>query len=131
MQQPDPFASLAGLLPPWTPFVSRQRPAFGGPLPPGGMQQPDPFASLAGLLPPWTPCLYSLRAVPEGLVMNGPLLRAPVLWLTEQPWFRRLAAEGSLGRRVALRFVAGEMLEDALGVARVLDRRGVATMLDH
>jgi proline dehydrogenase len=95
------------------------------------MQQPDPLASLAGLLPPWTPCLYSLRAVPEGVVMNGPLLRAPVLWLTEQPWFRRLAAEGSLGRRVALRFVAGEMLEDALGVARVLDRRGIATMLDH
>jgi proline dehydrogenase len=54
-----------------------------------------------------------------------------VLWLTERPWFRRLATEGSLGRRVALRFVAGETLDDALGVARALDRRGIATMLDH
>ena len=75
--------------------------------------------------------LYSLRVRPEDVVVNGPLLRAPVLWLTERPWFRRLATEGSLGRRVALRFVAGETLDDALGVARALDRRGIATMLDH
>ena len=63
--------------------------------------------------------------------VNGPLLRAPVLWLTERPWFRRLAAEGSLGRRVALRFVAGESLDDAMGSARALDQRRIATMLDH
>ena len=63
--------------------------------------------------------------------MNGPILRAPVLWLTERRWFRRLAAEHSLGRRVALRFVAGETLDDALDAARALDRRRVASMLDH
>jgi proline dehydrogenase len=54
-----------------------------------------------------------------------------VLWLTERPWFRRLAEEGSLGRRVALRFVAGETLEDALGAARRLNARGIASMLDY
>jgi proline dehydrogenase len=63
--------------------------------------------------------------------MNGPALRAPVLWLTERRWFRRLAAEHALGRRVALRFVAGETLDDALGVARSLGRRRIASMLDH
>jgi len=63
--------------------------------------------------------------------VNGPVLRAPVLWLTERPWFRRVATEGSLGRRVARRFVAGETLQDALEAARSLDSRGIATMLDH
>ncbi|MDP9343058.1 MAG: proline dehydrogenase family protein [Actinomycetota bacterium] len=63
--------------------------------------------------------------------MNGPLLRAPVLWLAGQRWFRWLAAERGIGRRVAMRFVAGEDLEDAFRAARALNRRGVATMLDH
>lgn len=63
--------------------------------------------------------------------MNGPVLRAPVLWLTERRWFRRLAEEGSLGRRVAMRFVAGESLEDGLEAARRLNGRAVATMLDY
>jgi proline dehydrogenase len=63
--------------------------------------------------------------------VNGPVLRGPVLWLTERPRFRRLAAESSLGRRVALRFVAGESLVEAVDAARSLDRRGVATMLDY
>jgi proline dehydrogenase len=37
----------------------------------------------------------------------------------------------ALGRRVALRFVAGERLEEGIGAARSLDRRGIAAMLDH
>jgi proline dehydrogenase len=63
--------------------------------------------------------------------VSGPLLRAPVLWLTERRWFRRLAAERGIGRRVALRFVAGETLEHSLGAARRLNREHIATMLDH
>jgi proline dehydrogenase len=63
--------------------------------------------------------------------VNGPVLRAPVLWLTGQRWFRWLAAERGIGRRVAMRFVAGEDLEDAFRAARALNRRGIATMLDH
>ncbi|HEY7281610.1 MAG TPA: proline dehydrogenase family protein [Actinomycetota bacterium] len=63
--------------------------------------------------------------------MNGPLLRAPVLWLTGQGWFRSMITEHSIGRKVALRFVAGEGLDASMEVARDLDRRGIATMLDH
>jgi proline dehydrogenase len=63
--------------------------------------------------------------------VNGPVLRAPVLWLTGQRWFRSLITQRSLGRRVALRFVAGEALESCMQAARELDRHGIATMLDH
>ncbi|MBI4259904.1 MAG: proline dehydrogenase family protein [Actinobacteria bacterium] len=59
------------------------------------------------------------------------VLRAPVIWLTERRSFRRLAADSAIGRRVAGRFVAGESLDDALRAARELDRRGIASMLDH
>jgi proline dehydrogenase len=63
--------------------------------------------------------------------MSGPLLRGPVLWLTERPFFRRLATASWVGRRVAGRFVAGESLESALDAARRLDRSRIAAMLDH
>jgi proline dehydrogenase len=63
--------------------------------------------------------------------VNGPVLRAPVLWLAGQRWFRSLIAEHAIGRRVALRFVAGEALDASMAAARDLDRLGIATMLDH
>ncbi len=63
--------------------------------------------------------------------MNGPILREPVLRLTESRWFRRLATGTRLGRAVVSRFVAGETLDDAMEVARSLDRRGIATILAH
>ena len=62
--------------------------------------------------------------------MNGPLLRAPTLRLTQASWFRRVAT-GGLGWRVASRFVAGDTLEDAISTARDLDRRRCSTILDH
>lgn len=45
-------------------------------------------------------------------------------------WARRLAA-GKLGRRVSLRFVAGEDLEDGLRVGKALNARGMLVSLDH
>jgi proline dehydrogenase len=63
--------------------------------------------------------------------VNGPVLRSPVLWLTGQRWFRSLITEHSIGRMVALRFVAGESLDSCMDAARELDRHGIATMLDH
>lgn len=63
--------------------------------------------------------------------MAGPLLRAPILWAAGLPFVRRLAQEGGLARRVALRFVAGETLDDALRVAGALNARGIGAMLDH
>jgi proline dehydrogenase len=62
--------------------------------------------------------------------VNGPLLHAPVLRLTQARWFRRLAT-GRLGWVVASRFVAGETLDDAIRVAGELDRRSTGTILDH
>lgn len=63
--------------------------------------------------------------------MSDPLLRAPVLWLAERNAVRRLAMEGGMARRVALRFVAGETLTDGLQAARELNAAGVGAMLDH
>lgn len=66
-----------------------------------------------------------------GLIMAGPMLRAPILWAAELPFVRRLAQEGGIARRVALRFVAGEKLDDAVRAARTLNDRGIGAMLDH
>jgi proline dehydrogenase len=66
-----------------------------------------------------------------GLNMQGPPLRAPILWVTGLPFVRRLAQEGGLARRVALRFVAGETLEDGIRAARSLNAAGIGAMLDH
>ncbi|MBI2237213.1 MAG: proline dehydrogenase, partial [Actinobacteria bacterium] len=63
--------------------------------------------------------------------MSGPILRAPVLRIAANRWFRGLATGTGLGRRVASRFVAGESLDRAIEVARELDRSGIATILDH
>jgi proline dehydrogenase len=62
--------------------------------------------------------------------VSGPVLRGPTLRLTEARWFRRLAT-GPFGWTVAKRFVAGSTLDDAIRVARELDRRKVGTILDH
>jgi proline dehydrogenase len=62
--------------------------------------------------------------------VNGPLLRAPVLRLTQARWFRALAA-GRLGRGVASRFVAGERLDDAIAVAAELRASEITAVLDH
>ena len=63
--------------------------------------------------------------------MTSSLLRPAVLRVAGHPWFRRLATQTTPGRAVALRFVAGETLEEATAVARDLDRRRVTAMLDH
>jgi proline dehydrogenase len=63
--------------------------------------------------------------------MNGPLLRAPVLWLTQNHAFRALATRTPIGRAVASRFVAGEDLDAAVRVCRELEGRGIGAVLDH
>ncbi|MFM8944868.1 MAG: proline dehydrogenase family protein [Actinomycetota bacterium] len=58
------------------------------------------------------------------------LLRAPVLSVLGSDLARSLVM-GPLGRSVAARFVAGETLDEALGVAADLRSRGIGTILDH
>jgi proline dehydrogenase len=63
--------------------------------------------------------------------VTGAPLRAPVIWVTDLEPVRRFVTRSRLGRRVALRFVAGETLEEGLAAARGLRARGIAAMLDH
>jgi proline dehydrogenase len=63
--------------------------------------------------------------------MSGAPLRGPILWLTDLAPVRRVVTQTRLGRGVALRFVAGETLDEGLRAARGLARSGIKTMLDH
>jgi proline dehydrogenase len=62
--------------------------------------------------------------------VNGSILRGPLLWLTRARWFRAIAGS-TIGRAVASRFVAGEHLDDAIGVCRDLRKEGIGAVLDH
>jgi proline dehydrogenase len=61
----------------------------------------------------------------------APLFRQSLLRVAAHPWFRSLATDTLPGRSVAKRFVAGSSLEDAMRVARELDRYRMLSMLDH
>lgn len=63
--------------------------------------------------------------------MTGAALRGPVLWTTGLRPVRRLVTRSRLGRLVAHRFVAGETLDEGIGAARSLGRRGIRATLDH
>jgi proline dehydrogenase len=65
------------------------------------------------------------------MTLSTSVIRPSILRLAEQPWFRRAATATRPGRAVASRFVAGETLDQAMTVARGLDRMRVAAMLDH
>jgi proline dehydrogenase len=58
------------------------------------------------------------------------MLRAGLLWLSEQPHVFRLVRGNGLARRVAARFVAGETVDDAVAAVRALDAAGIAATLD-
>lgn len=57
------------------------------------------------------------------------MLRSVVLGVSNRPALKR-AVTGGLGRRVALRFVAGEDLDHALGVIRALNQSGAEVSID-
>jgi proline dehydrogenase len=59
------------------------------------------------------------------------LLGRIVLAVTRWGWVRRLFTGHSWGRRVAMRFVAGETLDDAVAATRVLNAAGFSVSLDH
>ncbi len=65
------------------------------------------------------------------MTFSTSVVRPSIVRLAEHPWFRHLATETRPGRAVASRFVAGETLEQAMLVARDLDRRRTTSMLDH
>lgn len=62
--------------------------------------------------------------------MRGLVVRV-VLAVTRWRWVRWLFTKTRIGRRVALRFVAGESLDDAVPAARALNEAGMPVSMDH
>jgi len=58
------------------------------------------------------------------------MLRAGLLWLSEQPRIFRFVRRNRLARRLASRFVAGETPEDGVAGVRELNRAGTTASLD-
>lgn len=59
------------------------------------------------------------------------MLRRTLIAASESERLRRIAMERGLSRRVAMRFVAGETLDQAVAVTAELNRLGMAVSLDH
>jgi proline dehydrogenase len=58
------------------------------------------------------------------------MLRAGLLYLSEQPRVFRFVRRNGLARRFASRFVAGETLDSAVAAVRDLNARGISASLD-
>ena len=54
-----------------------------------------------------------------------------VLAVTDRPSIRRLFTESAAGRRLSLRYVAGETLDDGAAASQVLNDRGALVSLDY
>ena len=59
------------------------------------------------------------------------MLRSLLLYLSERETLKRLLTQSSLGRRMAMRFIAGENLEDAVRAVRQLNAEEFDVTLDH
>lgn len=58
------------------------------------------------------------------------MLRTILIYLSQADWMRRLVMGFGLARRVALRFVAGETLEEAIAAIRELNQASIYATLD-
>ena len=58
------------------------------------------------------------------------MLRSTLLYLSNQPSVFRFVRNNRLAKGFARRFVAGETLDDAIGVVRALNARGISASLD-
>ena len=59
------------------------------------------------------------------------MLRALLLYLSQAGWARRIVTNWDLAWRAASRFVAGEDLEDAIRVIKILNEKNINATLDH
>lgn len=64
------------------------------------------------------------------MTFSTAVLRPLVLGVAEHQWTRKIVTRSRPGRGVASRFVAGELLEEAMRAAATLDRRRITSMLD-
>jgi proline dehydrogenase len=58
------------------------------------------------------------------------MFRSFFVYLSKAAWARKIVTHWGVMRRVAIRFVAGEDLEDAIRVIRVLNQKGIFATLD-
>jgi proline dehydrogenase len=59
------------------------------------------------------------------------MLRSILIYLSKAAWARKIVTKWSFAWRAAARFVAGEKLEDAIQVVKVLNAKGINATLDH
>jgi proline dehydrogenase len=59
------------------------------------------------------------------------MLRRLLLYLSSARWMRHIVTHWGIARRVALRFVAGETLDEALVATRALNAKGLWVTLDY
>ena len=59
------------------------------------------------------------------------MLRSLLLYLSDAAWARSLITRFPFARRTAMRFVAGERVEDAIAAIGALQARGIHATLDH
>ncbi len=58
-------------------------------------------------------------------------MRIFFVWLSHRRWMARLALRTPFVKRVALRFVAGTTLDEAVAAVRAVNERGASATLDH
>ena len=59
------------------------------------------------------------------------MLRSLLIYLSKANWIRRLVMRWKIARKVALRFVAGEQLADAIEAVKILNQKSLYATLDH
>jgi len=59
------------------------------------------------------------------------MLRIFLSYLAQAVWARNIVQNWGFARKMAARFVAGETLDEAIGVIQVLNKKGINATLDH
>jgi proline dehydrogenase len=59
------------------------------------------------------------------------MLRSFMIYLSQAAWAQKMVTEWKFARRAASRFVAGQMVDDALRVVRTLNEKGINATLDQ
>src|SRR3990172_2206515 len=59
------------------------------------------------------------------------MLRRFLLYLSHARWARNIVTHWGLARRVALRFVAGETMDNAITTAKTMNEKGMQVSLDY
>ena len=59
------------------------------------------------------------------------MLRSFLIYLSQAGWARQMVTNWDFARRAASRFVAGEELEDAIRVVKILNEKNINATLDH